>query len=122
MRIWYAFFAGFVLLGLTFYLSFMTRCDGEQRWETYTGVLQDLDIECSICCHVRSYFVINGTWVPVLNCEEELEFIPLNHTYTIYCSPASESYAISRPYGEPQCFWSIKIDRIVENGYEIWKG
>lgn len=110
-----------IIIVFTSILWWIGRCDGEQKWSEHTGVLKEIYIECDICCHVQSGFNIDGKWYPVLNCQKSLEDIPLNQTYTFYLKPDSESYAISRPIGECNCFWSQSIYKIVDShNNEVW--
>jgi hypothetical protein len=100
--------------------------DGTKRYATYTGVLVELDIDCSQCCHPSSGFSMNtsGGVVHELigDCDDHLEHIVhVGNVYTIRLEPYAESYAISKHFGEPTSFWSVKIDWIKDsNGNVIW--
>ena len=100
-------------------IGWYPNCDGERRYEEYTGKLKWINIACDVCCHVNSAFKLEGQKpVSILNCEKELECcIDTNQTVTIYCKPSSEMYATTNG-----CYWSLYIYKIEDvYGNEIWK-
>ena len=112
----------FILIFIVFISSFFPNCDGEKEWSHYTGKLQYIDIDCEWCCHSMSWLKFyNKSRIPIYNCDESLEDIPVNQTYTIYLQPFSEPYAVTRNSWEPSCFWVQVIDYIEdENGTVVW--
>jgi len=92
------------------------RCQGERRSDVITGNLDELFIECDVCCHVQSGLKVDGVWYQILNCEKVLEGLPLNQSYTFYLEPMSEEFAVSRG-----CFWSQYLYKVVDgDGVVLW--
>ena len=114
------FFVGVGVLLLIVVLSFLYDipflCAGEREFSEYAGVLEEIHIDCSQCCHASSYFKLQGKKpVQIFNCEEELNFIPLNKTYTFYLEPYPEPRGVTNG----GCFWVQVIYRIVDEDHSV---
>jgi len=115
----------FLFIAIAAILSFVVYypgCDGEKKWSKYHGELEYIIIDCEQCCHASSGFKMKGQrGVYICTCDESLMDIPVNETYTIYLHPVQDSYAVTRSWCEPSCFWTQSIDYIEdEQGNVVW--
>jgi len=96
--------------------------EGEKRWETYSGTIKDFNVNCDLCCHPSSYFVIKTTRGTITeyigNCDEDLNYlIKTDNYYTIRLEPYAEPYAATTG-----SYWAVKIDWIKDSSNTIIYG
>jgi len=92
--------------------------DGEKVWSEYTGKLEFIDVENDICCHCNTRIKLyNQSWIRTYNCDESLENIKLNETYTFYTEPFAEQAA-----SYVGSFWVEVVYRVIDvNGHVVWE-
>ena len=92
--------------------------DGEKVWFEYTGKLEFIDVENDICCHCDTRIKLyNQSWIRNYNCDESLETIALNQTYTFYTEPFKEQLAAS-----PGWFWVEVVYRVIDvDNNVVWE-
>jgi len=96
--------------------------EGEKRWETYSGTIKEFNVNCDLCCHPSSYFVIEtsrGTITEhIMTCDESLNsLIKEGNYYTIRLEPFAEPYA-----SRTGSFWDVTIDWIKDSSNTVIYG
>ena len=106
-----------IILGVSWFIGEF-GVEGEKVWSKYTGRLEFIDVETDTCCHCDTRIKLyNQSWIRTFNCDESLEEIKLNETYTFYTEPYAEPLAAS-----VGMVWVEVVYRVIDvNDTVVWE-